>query len=136
VHQQFDSGVKVMARMRFRLATLLILFTFFAITVGLGYQIYLLKQQVAQLNREVTLLKNYPVKPLQVVFPKQSQPSRNSPFRLLNTETIVNPAIEDGMKAGEWELKKRLQERSQTDDIQSPAKPTRNFEGRIRPLSQ
>ena len=125
-----------MARMRFRLATLLILFTFFAITVGLGYQIYLLKQQVAQLNRELTLLKNYPVKPQQVVFPKQSQPSRNSPFRLLNTESTVNQSIEKGMKAGELELKKRLQERSRREEIQSPERPMSNLEGRIRPLSR
>jgi hypothetical protein len=125
-----------MARMRFRLATLLILFTFFAITVGLGYQIYLLKQQVAQLNHEVTLLKNYPVKPLQVVFPKQTQPNRNSPFRLLNSETTVDPAIEKGMKAGELELKKRVQKRSQPDELQSPERPMRTLEDRVRPLSR
>jgi hypothetical protein len=122
--------------MRFRLATLLILFTVFAIAVGLGYQIYLLKEQVAQLNREVNLLKNYPVRPLQIVFPKLSQPSRNSAFRLLNTETTVNPAIEDGMKAGEWELKRRLQELRNRDEIQSPEKSMRTLEDRIRPLSR
>jgi len=124
-----------MARLRINLATLLILFTFFAITVGLGYQIYLLKQQVAQLDHEVNLLKNYPERPLQVVFPKQTDPSRNSPFRLLNTETTVNPTIEDGMKAGEWELKKRLKEHSQRNEIQSPAR-SRGFERRITPFSQ
>jgi hypothetical protein len=109
-----------MARMRFRLATLLILFTFFATTLGLGFQIYLLKQQVAHLNHEVTVLKSYPVKPLQVVFPKQSQSIRNSPFRLLNTETTVNPAIEDGMKAGEREQEQRMRQWINRDEIQSP----------------
>ena len=125
-----------MARMRFRLATLLILFTFVAVTVGLGYQIYLLKQQVAQLNSIVTSLMKSQAKSLPVNFPKQAQPSRNSPFRLLNTETTVNPSIEKGMKAGEWELKKRMQERSQRDEIQSPERPMRDLEGRIRPLSR
>ena len=125
-----------MARMRFRLATLLVLFTFFAITVGLGYQIYLLKQQVAQLTGDVTLLKKSPAQSLPVVYPRPAQPGQTSPFRLLNTEMTVNPGIEDGMKAGEWELKNRLQERSQPDEIRAPKSQMQKLEGRIRPLSR
>ena len=126
-----------MARMRFKLSTTLVLLTFFAITVGLGLQIYLLRQQVAELRRDVTRLNQSSPTSLQTVFrqPSRQDPqNQKSPFRLLNNETAVNPAIEDGMKASEWEMKQRIKERRDRDEIPSPKTPDLRLERMFRSL--
>ena len=128
-----------MARMRFKLSTALVLLTFFAFTVGLGTQIYLLRQQVVELKRDVTRLNQSSAISLQTVFrqpSRQDQQNQKSPFRLLNNETAVNPAIEKGMKAGEWELKQRIEESRDRDEIPSPKTPDLRLERILPPLPQ
>ena len=128
-----------MARMRIKLSTALVLLTFFALTLGLGTQIYLLRQQVAELKRDITRLNQSSATSLQTVFrqpSRQDQQNQKSPFRLLNNETAINPAIEKGMKAGEWELKQRIEESRDRDEIPSPKTPDQRLEGIFRPLPQ
>ena len=128
-----------MARMRIKLSTALVLLTFFALTLGLGTQIYLLRQQVAELKRDITRLNQSSATSLQTVFrqpSRQDQQNQKSPFRLLNNETAINPAIEKGMKAGEWELKQRIEESRDRDEIPSPKTPDQRLEGILRPLPQ
>jgi hypothetical protein len=124
-----------MANVRFRLSTLLFVLTIFAVVSGLGYQIYLLKGQLAKLNGEVSTLKSQ-ARPLTVVYPPAGQSNQDSPFRLIKSAMTVNPGIEDGMKAGEWELKKRLQEHRDRDEIRSPKTPNRGPEQILTPFSQ
>jgi hypothetical protein len=120
-----------MANVRFRLSTLLFVLTIFAVVTGIGYQIYLLKGQVAKLGGEVSTLKSQ-ARPLTIVYPPAGQSNHGSPFRLLNTGTIVNPGTEDGMKAGEWELKNRMRQYKQRDEIRSPEIQRPDLEGRLR----
>jgi hypothetical protein len=132
-------GEIAMIRMRFKLSTLLMLPTFITVTAGLGTQIYLLRQQVAELKRDITRLNQSSAISLQTVFrqpSRQNQQNQKSPFHLLNNETTVNPAVEDGMKAGEWELKQRIEERRNRDEIPSPKTPDQRFEKIFRPLPQ
>ena len=128
-----------MSRMRWNLSTLLILLTFVVITGGLGLQIYQLKQQVSELKKEVTRLSQSSPTSLPAAFPqpgRQSQQNQKSPFRLLNNEININSGIENGMKAGEWELKHRLEERRDRDEIPSPKTPDRQLEKMFPPLSE
>ena len=128
-----------MTRTRFKLSTLLILVAFFAVTIGLGTQIYLLKQQVAELKKDVARLNQTSPTSFSTVFrqPSRENPqSQKSPFRLLNNESFINPGVENGMKAGEWELKNRLEEHRNRDEIRSPKTPDQQFEEMTRPLSQ
>ena len=128
-----------MTRVRLKLSTLLILLAFVVIAGGLGSQIYLLKQQVSELKTEVTRLSQSSPTSLPAAFPphsRQSQQNQKSPFRLLNNEININPGIENGMKAGEWELKHRLEERRNRDEIPSPKTPDQRLEKMYRPLSE
>jgi hypothetical protein len=96
----------------------------------------MLRQEVARLNGDVGRLKRSATMTARIVYPSQNQRNRNTPFRLLNSEMMVNPAIEDGMKAGEWELKQRIEEHRNRDEIRSPKTPDNRLEGILRPLSQ
>jgi hypothetical protein len=125
--------------MRFKLSILLILLTFFALTVGLGTQIYLLRQQVAELRKDVTQLSQSSATTLSTAFQqrsRQNQQNQKSPFRLLNSETTINPGIEDGMKAGELELKQRIRDNRYRDEIRSPKTPDLRLENIFRPLPE
>jgi hypothetical protein len=118
--------------MRFKLSTLLLVVTFLSFAIGLGYQVLLLRRQVAELNAELQRLQGQ--RPL-VVFPRvpaANQPARNSPFRLLNSETIVNPSVEHGMKADELENQRRIQEHLRDRDLPAPAQPRPGFQSRAR----
>lgn len=104
--------------MKFKRSPLLILLTLFCVVLGLGYQVHLLRQQVADLKKDIETLQQRPANVLihnmvpqpndngrqpSRLLPKGREPSR-SPFRLLNSETVVDPEIEDGMRASEWEM--------------------------------
>jgi len=102
--------------MRFKLSSLLVLFTFLAFAIGLGYQMHLLRRQVGELKTELQTLKR---RPIQVVLGQSAGQNQNSrpvsPFRLLNAEEIVHPSIERGMKADEWERQQRFNQRLQVE---------------------
>ena len=103
-----------MSRVRFNLSTLLVLFTLLAITFGLGYQIHLLRRQVAELKGDVQSLKQSPKRFLYQ--PSTIRFGQNSPFRLLNSQVVVNPTVENGLKASELQQQRRI-ERHLRDDI-------------------
>jgi hypothetical protein len=126
-----------MVRMRFRLSTLLMLLTFLAFIFGTGYQIILLRQQVATLNSEVTKLEQSSTSSIPVYYRPPAQSKNNTPFRLLNNQ-MVTPAIEEGMKAGEWEQQQRMEHMEHRDEIRSPKMPSspemqiQKLNGRLR----
>jgi hypothetical protein len=113
--------------MRFKLSSLLILVTLLAFAIGLGFQVHLLRKQVADLKAELKAIKT---KPQFVVFPQSPQSSRNSPFRLLNSGVIVNPSVEEGMKADEQEHRHRIEQRLNRKERRAPRMP--GLESRAR----
>ncbi|HEY3393873.1 MAG TPA: hypothetical protein VGK58_14270 [Lacipirellulaceae bacterium] len=107
--------------MRFKLSSLLLLLTFLVFAIGLGYQFHLLRNQVADLKSEVRLLKN---RAPFVVYPQTPPPNANSPFRLLNSNMIVSPSAEQGMKADEWDRKRRIERRLKPQTTPAPLQRT------------
>ncbi len=119
--------------MRFKLSSLLMLLTLLAVAIGLGYQVHLLRRQVGKLETEVQNLKGRPIRV--VLGQSANQNTRSaSPFRLLNSEVIVNPSIERGMKADEWEQQQRIYPRLQVEvpDVVAPEKTSSGFGNRSR----
>jgi hypothetical protein len=113
--------------MKFKLSSLLLLFTFLAFAIGLGFQVHLLRRQVAELKAE---LKAINTKPRFVVFPQTAPATRSSPFRLLNSGVIVNPSVEEGMKADEQEHRHRMEQRLNKKEDRAPKVPS--LESRAR----
>ena len=107
--------------MKFKLSSLLLVLTFLAFAIGLGYQVHLLRTQVADLKREVQMLKN---RAAVVVYPQTPRPNANSPFRLLNSNVIVSPSAEQGMKADEWDRKRRMEQRLKPYETPAPRQRT------------
>jgi hypothetical protein len=96
-----------MSRIRFNLATLLVLFTILAVSFGLGYQVHLLRRQIAELKSDVQTLKQSPK--LFVKQPSAIRSGLNSPFRLLNDGMMVDPRVERGMRASELQQLRRIE---------------------------
>ena len=105
--------------MRFKLSSLLITIPLLAVTIGLAYHVHLLRQQVADLKTQMQGMKGVPV-PVFIAQPvAPNQPNRNrrpnSPFRLLNSNGIVIPAVEQGMQADEWQRKQQWERRMRVE---------------------
>jgi hypothetical protein len=101
-----------MTRVRFKLSTLLFVFSFLAVTIGLGYQIVALRQEIVEVTREVQSLKKQG-SAVRVVYPQgigqPVQPSKNarkSPFRLLDSDVI---------EAGERDVRRRVEKYQEID---------------------
>jgi hypothetical protein len=107
--------------MKFKLSSLLLLLTFLAFAIGIGYQVHLLRSQVAELENEVQVLKK---RAAFVVYPPAPLPNASSPFRLLNSKVIVNPSTEQGMKADEWDRKRRMDRRFKPRTTPAPLQRT------------
>jgi hypothetical protein len=106
--------------MRFRLSSLFIVVTLVAIAVGLGYQVVLLRHEVAEVRNELQSLKQ---RRFAVTFAQPAAPNpNNGPFRLLNG-AIVDPATERGMKVDELQRRQRLEQQLKFRLIPAPERP-------------
>lgn len=113
--------------MKYRFSLVLIIVTLSAIAIGFGYQVHMLRQEVAEIRKQLKELGVVRLQPLSVPVSHPASPNASGPFRLLNTETLVDPGVERGMKADEFQRQQELRRQLESEMIPAPEQPELNL---------